>query len=131
MNHQQIVQSIYEAFGAGNIPHILNTLAEDVEWTFYGPADIPFAGHYRGRADMMRFFALVGQSAEVEKYEVREIDAAGDFVVVQGWQRVKARPTGKVWETNFIHFYTFANGQPVKVREYYNTSPMVEAFRSN
>ncbi|MBI5671070.1 MAG: hypothetical protein HZC41_24000 [Chloroflexi bacterium] len=42
-----------------------------------------------------------------------------------------ARPTGKVRETNFVHIYTFNDGQSVKVREYYNTAPMVEAFQAD
>ena len=50
------------------------------------------------------------------------------WVIVEGWQRVKARPTGKSWETNFVHIYTLENDMVVKVREYYNTAPMVQAF---
>lgn len=128
MNNLEKVQSIYAAFGKGDVPHILSILAENVDWIFYAPPAIPFAGHYQGRADMGRFFTLVGQNCEVEQYDLREIEAAGDLVIVQGWQRVRARPTGKAWETHFVHIYTFANGQPVKVREYYDTAPMVAAF---
>lgn len=128
MSNIDTVQSIYAAFGTGNIPHILNTVSEDVDWTFFGPSAIPFAGHYQGRAELGHFFTQVGQNAEVQQYDVRELEAAGDNVIVQGWQRVKARPTGKVWETHFIHVYWFENGQPVKIREYYDTAPMVAAF---
>ncbi len=131
MSNIQKVQSIYAAFATGDIPYILNILAEDIDWTLYGPPTIPFAGHYHGRDNMARFFTLVGENAEVEHYEPREIEEAGNLVVVQGWQRVKARSTSKVWETNFVHIYTFENGQLVKVREYYNTAPMVEAFQAS
>jgi len=131
MSNIPAVQSIYSAFAIGDIPKILSILAEDVDWTFYGPSTIPFAGHYRGRDEMARFFTLIGANVEVERYEPREIEEGGDKVIVQGWQRVKARPTGKVWEAHFVHIYTFENGQPVKVREYYDTAPMVEAFKAD
>jgi hypothetical protein len=131
MSNVEKIQSIYAAFGKGDIPHILNMLSEDVDWKFYGPAAIPFAGHYHGREDLARFFSLVGANAEVEVYDIREIEEAGHVVIVQGFQRVKVRSTGKRWETNFVHIYTFDHDQPVKVREYYDTAPMVEAFRVN
>ncbi len=128
MDNLQKVQSIYAAFGVGDVPSILAVLSPDIDWIQYCPEPIPFGGHYHGHADIIEFFTKVGQSAEVEQYEPREMQVAGNVVIVEGWQRVKARSTGKAWETNFVHIYTFENGLVVKVREYYNTLPMAEAF---
>ncbi len=43
-----IVQRIYEAVGNGDIPALLDLLADGVEWTYQGPSVIPFAGTRRG-----------------------------------------------------------------------------------
>lgn len=129
MDNLQKIQGVYAAFGAGDLPAILAVLSPDIDWIQYCPKEaIPFGGHYHGHEGIIQFFTLVGQNAEVEQYEPREFQVGGDMVIVEGWQRVKARSTGKSWETNFVHIYTFENGLVVKVREYYNTLPMAQAF---
>jgi ketosteroid isomerase-like protein len=46
----QVVQRAYAAFSRGDIPALLNTLTEDVEWFIPGPPQIlPYAGQRRGR----------------------------------------------------------------------------------
>jgi ketosteroid isomerase-like protein len=128
MDNLQTIKDLYAAFYVGDVPKILAMMSPDVDWIQYCPEPIPFGGHYHGHDGIVQFFTKVGQNAEVEKYETREFQVAGNMVIVEGWQRVKARATGKVWETNFVHIYTFENGFVVKVREYYNTLPMAQAF---
>ena len=129
MDNLQTIKDLYGAFFVGDLPKILDMLSSDVDWIQYCPKEvIPFGGHYHGREGIIQFFTLVGQNAEVEQYEPREMQVEGNAVIVEGWQRVKARSTGKAWETNFVHIFTFDNGLIVKVREYYNTLPMAQAF---
>lgn len=52
----KVVQQLYADFGKGNIPAILNTLAEDVEWREPAAGPPPFAGTYRGRERVGEFF---------------------------------------------------------------------------
>ncbi|KCZ71411.1 hypothetical protein ANME2D_02141 [Candidatus Methanoperedens nitroreducens] len=64
MNEQEnvkAVERIYTAFGQGDIPTILNMLAEDIDWLFPGPADIPFAGRYRSREHVGSFLRQSGR----------------------------------------------------------------------
>jgi ketosteroid isomerase-like protein len=57
-NTVETVKSIYNAFGRGDIPAVLATLHENVDWRYHGSSAIPFAGHYLGRAEMGEFFFL-------------------------------------------------------------------------
>jgi uncharacterized protein len=130
MNNIEITQAIYQRFGRGDIPGVLELLAPDIDWIWYGPKDIPWAGEYKGHEDMKKFFAAIGSNVTVEAYEPREF-LAGDngIVTVLGWQRVRVNATNKAWETHWAHIWTVQNGLITRAREYYDTVPILEAFR--
>ncbi len=125
------VMTIYEAFSRGDIPTILDQLADDIDWWFFGaPEDVPFAGRYQGKEQVLGFFQTVGQNSEVLQFGPEdEPIATGDSVVVAGVERVKATPTGKLWETHWLHNFTFRDGKVYRIREYYDTAGIARAFR--
>jgi ketosteroid isomerase-like protein len=128
----QIVQQLYEAFGRGDAPAILNTLDENVDWYFVGKAeDVPFAGHYQGHQGMITFFSTVAQTAEVHEFGPREIMAFDDKVLVLGHERVRVRATDRIFETDWAHLFTIQGGKIVRLREYYDTATMAAAFRGD
>lgn len=132
MNEQEnvkAVERIYTAFGQGDIPTILNMLAEDIDWLFSGPADIPFAGRHRGREQVTQFFATLDETVEVEQFEPQEFIAKGDKVVVLGHERMRVKSNGRTCETDWVHVFTLRNGEVVKIHEYYDTACIVAAFR--
>ena len=55
----ETVAGIYEAFGRGDIPAILATLADDVAWEVW-----PDHSHYPHLADPERFLARVAEFTE-------------------------------------------------------------------
>jgi len=78
MNEQEnvkAVERIYTAFGQGDIPTILNMLAEDIDWLFHGPAEIPFAGRHKGREKVAQFFSAIDETVEIEQFEPQEFIA--------------------------------------------------------
>lgn len=134
MNEQEnmrVVEQVYTAFGRGDIPVILNMLAENIDWLYPGPADIPYAGRHRGREQVAQFFATIGQTAEVEQFEPQEFTAQGDKVVVLGHERARAKPTGRSWETNWADVFTLREGKIMRIRGYYDTAAKVAAFRGD
>ncbi len=130
MNNVQIAQEIYQRFGQGNIPGVLELLDPEVDWIWYGPSSIPWAGSHRGREAMISFFTKIGKNVQVEAYEPREFLAGENGVVtVLGWQRVRVLATNKTWETHWCHVWIAKNGLMARVREYYDTVPMMAAFQ--
>lgn len=128
-NNLQVVQALYTAFGQGDMSTILNLLAEDVDWFFNGRAeDVPFAGQRSGHAQMIEFFTIVGQTCEVQEFGPHEMMAFEDKVLSLGHERVGVRATGKVFETDWAHLFTIRNGKIARLREYYDTAAMAEAF---
>ncbi len=125
----QRVQQMYAAFGQGNIQAILDGLAPDVTWVADGPASLPFFGSRKGREQVAQFFHAVATHLEMQEFTPREFIAQGEQVVVLGYERARAVPTGRAFEGHWAHVFTFRNGQVVSFREYDNTAAIVEAFQ--
>lgn len=124
----EIVQSIYAAFGKGDIPALLGTLADDIEWTFPGPKQIPFAGVKKGRAQVQEFFAQVMGSVDILEFQPLQFVAQGDTVVVLGREKVKVKATGKTFETRWAHAHTVKGGKVATMREHTDTAAIAAAF---
>jgi len=123
-----LVRQLYSSFVEQSISSLLEVLSHDIDWLFYGPEEIPFAGHYRGHEQVARFFATALETSEFLLFEPREFIPGPNTVLVEGFERVRARSTGRVWETAWAHVFTIKGGKIVKLREYYDTSVIVAAF---
>ena len=123
-----VVQQGYEALGRGDIPALLDLMADDVEWTLQGPPVIPWAGTRRGREGVAEFFSLLGETLEFEQFEPREFVAQGDTVVVLGYERSLVKPTGRTFGQEWAHVYTLRDGKIAKGRFIEDTAAQVVAF---
>jgi uncharacterized protein len=130
-DNEQVVRNLYAAFVGGDPAGIFATLDERVDWRFNGrSSDVPFAGHYHGHQGMAQFFGTVAPLVEVHSFGPTEMHSFGNHVLALGHERVGVRATGKIFETDWIHFYTIEHGKITRLREYYDTATMAEAFRS-
>ncbi len=123
------VQQLYTAFASHDIAAITPLLSPEVDWLFFGPAEIPFAGHYIGPPRVATFFTRALETAEFQVFTPREFIAGTNSILVQGHERGIAKSTGKGWETEWAHVFTLEGGRITKLREYYDTAVMVAAFR--
>jgi len=126
-----VVQQGYEALGRGDIPALLDLMADDVEWTLQGPPVIPWAGTRRGREAVAQFFSLLGETLEFEQFEPREYVAQGDTVVVLGHERSLVKPTGRGFEQEWAHVYTLRDGKIATGLFIEDTAAQVEAFSAS
>ena len=127
----QIVQQLYASFGQGDMPAVLNRLADDIDWCQSGPESVfPFAGPRRGKSQMVNYFQALGQSLNLQVFEPREFIAHADKVIVFGYEKGEAKPTGRKYEFDWIHVFTLWNGKVTQYRDYYDTAALVEAFRT-
>jgi ketosteroid isomerase-like protein len=122
------IEELYAAFGRRDLAFILNTLAVDVDWQHPRPGDIPWGGKRRGREEVAQFFAAIGEHLEVEQFSPEQFVARGDQVIVFGHERMRARPTGRVYEDDWVHAFRLHSGKIVGFREYADTAAIVEAL---
>jgi len=108
MGNAKTVGSIYEAFGTGNIPAILGTLSEDVEWE-HDTADhgIPWVMPGRGTAHAAKFFETVNREIDITKFDVLAIVGDADVVFVHLRVAATVRATGKSLVDHEVHQWTF------------------------
>ena len=134
MNEQentQVVQQLYAAFGRGDMPAVLATLGDEVEWQSPGPpAEIPWAATLRGRDQVAGWFARVREVAEFEQFMLQGLCAGGDTVMTQVRERFRIRATGRTVENDMAHVFTLRGGKIVHFREYYDTAAVAAAFRA-
>lgn len=117
-----IVKAAYEAFGRGDIPAILDLVADTVDWNMPGPSSLPYTGRRTTKEEVKRFFAEVAELDDIQKFEPREFIDAGPHVTVLGWERFISRADGKVVETEWIHVFTVIDGKVTRWQGIYDTA---------
>jgi ketosteroid isomerase-like protein len=127
--NEQIVQAMYAAFQRGDIPGVLDRLAEDIEWRIAGPSELPYAGLHRGRDEVARFFETFGQASEFEVFEPQEYFSRGDKVVVLGHERQRVKATGRVVETEWAMVFTLNGGKIARFHNFVDTHAVAAAHR--
>jgi hypothetical protein len=125
----QVVKDAYAAFARGDIPAVVNACAPEVEWIIPGGSGIPVAGTFRSRKGVADFFRALGENQTARQFEPREFIAQGDKVVVLGHYRWTVKPTGKPYESDWVHVFAIRNGSVVRFQEYSDTAAEAEAYR--
>jgi ketosteroid isomerase-like protein len=116
-----IVKQTYEAFGRGDLPAVLEHVADGAEWAFIGAKGLPYTGSFRGKEAIARWFTSIPTVDHIEAFEPREFMSTGEHVTVLGWERTAARPSGKVFESEWVHVFTVHDGLIVRFWGMYDT----------
>ena len=108
MAHIATVQQLYEAFGKGDVPAILERLADDVEWEYVGDATgLPWLQARRGRAQVVGFFQDLA-ALDIQRFEPTTLLESGNVVVALIQLEVVVRATGRrVVEEDEVHIWHF------------------------
>jgi ketosteroid isomerase-like protein len=118
MQNLNVVGQIYEAFGRGDIPAILEHLAEDVEWEYgVNSTDVPWLQPRRGRQEVPKFFEALGTSLEFHRFVPKTFLESDDVVVVLIDLEATVKATGRrILEEDEAHIWHFEGGQVVRFR---------------
>ena len=131
-NHQQnieIVKKVYEAFARRDINSILDLLSSEVEW---GEPENPFnpaAGTRYGHKGFLEWSNIGQEAEEILELELKKFLADDDTVAVVGYTKCLAKPTGKIYETDFVNLVTLNNGKVIRFREFFDAYAAGEAFK--
>ena len=53
------IRDVYAAFGRGDVPAILDRLADDVRWVAHLESAVPWSGDHSGKPRVPRFFEAI------------------------------------------------------------------------
>jgi ketosteroid isomerase-like protein len=127
----EAVRAIYAAFPRGDVPFILDQLDDDVSWGIDSVVtEVPAYGVRRGRADVARFFAAWGETADFHTFEAGNFVAAGDHVFNTLSYELTVKATGKrVKCSGSAQQWTLKNGKVIRWRGWEDTAATRDGYR--
>jgi ketosteroid isomerase-like protein len=133
-DHLKTVASIYEAFGRGDVPAILATLSDQVQWEAWADnhaqrAGVPWLRRQHGRAGAEQFFETIA-GFTIHDFQVLSLMGAESQVAAEILIEATV-PAGARYRDEEMHLWTFdASGQVIRFRHYVDTAKHIAAARS-
>ncbi len=125
------VAEIYAAFGRGDVPAILERLADDVAWDVWPrhyahEAGVAHLAPRRGPSEVAGFFAVIAEWS-VRAFDVQDVIGIGDQIVAQIHAEFDLPGGGRLHDEE-LHLWTFdAHGQVCSFRHYADTAKHIAA----
>lgn len=125
MTPLETVQTIYAAFGRGDVPAILACLAEDVAWEAWAgnsavAAGVPWLKELHGSQAVVGFFQVVGQM-QIRVFQVLSL-MTGEKQVAAEIMIDAVSPSGGEFQDEEMHLWTFNDeGKVSRFRHYVDT----------
>ena len=106
------IQTIYEAFGRGDVETILAALTDDVDWASDSAGALaPWHGQLVGKDAVAGFFGGLAGSLEVTEFTTVSLAATDDEVFAFIRFGFRGTATGKEGRTNLHHYWRFRDGK--------------------
>jgi ketosteroid isomerase-like protein len=129
------VMGIYEAFGRGDVPAILDVLADDVTWDGDWPdsfaqrdGSIAYMAPRRGVNQVADFFAAAAELT-IHDFRVGDVLVGADKVAVTVVMDATV-PSGGRYRDEEVHLWTLgADGRVTALRHYTDTAKHLAAAR--
>ena len=124
------IQSVYDAFGRGDVGAILDAVTDDVDWASDTSSTVaPWYGVRHGKDGVASFFEEFGSTMEVEEFTPFTFAANEDAVFAIVRFRARSRTTQKVVEMNLHHYFKFRGGKVFYYRGTEDTALTEAALR--
>jgi quercetin dioxygenase-like cupin family protein len=121
-DHVGTVAAIYEAFGRGDVPSILEQLSDDVAWE-QGARDtgLPHLQPRRGKDEVVGFFQGLMETLELTEFVPGPICEGGDVVMVPVTHAGRIIGGGEIPRTVEAHLWEFGpDGKVVAFRHLFD-----------
>ena len=135
MSNLATVGKIYEAFGKGDVPTILDVLADDVEWEDWESnsavaAGVPWMIPRHGKAEVGKFFEEAGRM-EITDLQILNMMEGGNQVAVEFVLETNLpNHGGGHYRDEEMHLWTFNDeGKVTRLRHYTDTAKHIAAFK--
>ena len=124
----EVVDQVYAAFRAGDIPAVFAHFAPSIEWHAAENSPAAKGSPHRGHIAIQKaVFQLIGAEFPDMRIERTETIDAGEKVVALGYYVGHRTSTGKPFRAQFAHIWTIGNGKVTKFQQYVDTWQMADA----
>jgi len=135
-NNIETVKSIYDAFGKGDVPGILEHLSENVLWepweeNYAQKAGVPWLLERKGKDGVREFFRIIGGFV-FREFRVLSVMGGGNKVAAECLFDADIPTTGGHIKEDEIHLWTFDDhGKVIEYRHYCDTAKHIAAAKLN
>ena len=121
MSNLELVNSVYAAFGIGDIPKVLGLIHPQIQWT--ETAGYKYGGIFKGPdAIVQNVFAKIPEDFESFSIDIERLLDAGKVVVMQGHYVAKGKATGKSVRAAVTHVLEVSDGKIVRFDQYVDSA---------
>lgn len=117
-----LVEAIYAAFSAGDVPGVLGRMSPDIVWN--EAENFPYADRnpYVGpEAVLTGVFARIGEEWDGFNVVTEDVLDAGDSVVALGRYQGTYKATGRTLDAQLVHVWRIEDGKAVRFQQYTDT----------
>ena len=125
----KVVEDAFAAFACRDLKTVLNLLSDDIEWQGARTQEIPYGGHFHGKAEIEKFFKTLGQYIEYEYFETSEYVSHNERVIAFGRERFIVRATGRHVDNEWAMSLIIRHGKIAHFRVYEDTAAVVAGFK--
>jgi uncharacterized protein len=125
----ELVLKLFDAFSKKEIDKILEMLCDDVEWGEPENPYNPAGGTRKGHTGFLEWLNIGKDAEDILILEPKKFLTDNDSVAVIGYMKCLAKPTGKTYESDFVHFIKIKDNKINKFQEFFDTYIAGEAFR--
>ena len=106
------IQRVYEAFGRGDVPAILDMVTDDVNWASESSSSrAPWHGVRHGKSEVAGFFEALAANTEVLDCRPLAFAASGDDVMTIIDFEMKVPATGRSGTMQLHHWFRLRDGK--------------------
>lgn len=126
------VTQVYEAFGKGDIPAILNCISDNVQWEQWADnyaqrSGVPWLTAQHGKEGALSFFKTIGEFTFTD-FQVLSIMNGGNQVAAEVQISIEIPSTGQQLSDEELHLWTFdEQGKVIRFRHYVDTAKHIAA----
>jgi uncharacterized protein len=130
MSNIDLLRSLYDAFGRGDIPTVLGMMSPDIKWyqaesNPYRPSGEPWIGP---DAILNNLLMRIGAEWDPFLVHVKSIYGAGDTVVVEARYSGHYKPTGKRLDCQACHVWDVKAGKITRFQQYVDTAKLQDVI---
>ena len=135
-NHLATINSIYEAFGKGDIPTILTYLSDDVQWEQWADnssqnAGVPWMQARKGKDGAAEFFRIIG-GLNIREFRILSIMGNDKQVAVEFIIEATVPATDGHFRDEEMHLWTFdEQGKVIRLRHYTDTAKHIAVAKKH
>ena len=126
MKSIDVITSLYEAFGRGDIPAVLGAMSPDIRWhqaegNPYRPSGEPWIGP---DAVLNNLFVRLGAEWDGFAVHPKSFHDAGGIVIVEARYSGRYKATGKRMDTQVCHVFDIKDGKVTRFQQYVDTAKL-------